>query len=526
MPQLYDSSLPVYLSTAVDATAPNVLFQKPLPVFLPEGAVITAPLPGIPVANNTFVAGTATDRTLVGTFRRPHIVAVAVTELRFVYSNWANNGTAATPNNQDVDTGAAVVIRASVEVAGTIYRLTFNGAQQVSIDGGAFVVSDPIALDLAAGTTIYSRTFVASGTWKYNGYTGALPNGGGGYVATTDLTAPGAAAVADTANQILYTPSAIIGTPVSSLTSVLIVGDSIAHGFGDAPGATAYQGRNATYPQLAGGGFIARALYGALGYLQAAIPGDRATDFVVAAGHFRRMAWAASATVMVCEYGRNDVSAARTAAQIEADLVAVWTLGANRKIRVYQTTITPRSTSTDFWRTTGAQTVDATNAVRVAVNAWIRAGAPLDPATKAPVAVGTVGALIAGRAGHPLVGYFEVTNLVETAQDSGIFKAAANVRSVTDAAATAGSPLVTSATAAFTTADLGRVLTVTASGSTFQATIQAINSASSVTVSVNAPSSVSAAQAYVYDAYSSDGTHLTPYGAAAAAAGIPVATLA
>jgi lysophospholipase L1-like esterase len=66
---------------------------------------------------------------------------------------------------------------------------------------------------------------------------------------------------------------------------------------------------------------------------------------------------------------------------------------------VFQNTITPSTTSTDSWATTGNQTPESSNAVRVQVNDWIR----------------TVPS--------PLSGYFEIADLAETARNSGIWKA-------------------------------------------------------------------------------------------------------
>lgn len=57
------------------------------------------------------------------------------------------------------------------------------------------------------------------------------------------------------------------------------------------------------------------------------------------------------------------------------------------------------------------------------MNDWIREGAPVD-SNLAAVAVGTTaaGTLRAGDAGHPLVGYFETADAVETARNSGKWK--------------------------------------------------------------------------------------------------------
>jgi hypothetical protein len=94
---------------------------------------------------------------------------------------------------------------------------------------------------------------------------------------------------------------------------------------------------------------------------------------------------------------------------------ALWQRWASRGILTWATTLTPQASSTDSWATVGNQTVmDTTKeSFRTAYNDWLRSGAPLDAVTKAPVAIGTSGALLAGTNGHPLKGYFEVADLAE-----------------------------------------------------------------------------------------------------------------
>lgn len=103
-------------------------------------------------------------------------------------------------------------------------------------------------------------------------------------------------------------------------------------------------------------------------------------------------------------------------------LTGVWRTCADAGQRVHACTITPVDTSGTF-TTTAGQTAGAHNATRAAVNDWIRAGAPINSTTLAYVPVGTVGALTAGQPGHPLIDWFETADTVETARNSGIWKA-------------------------------------------------------------------------------------------------------
>ena len=119
-------------------------------------------------------------------------------------------------------------------------------------------------------------------------------------------------------------------------------------------------------------------------------------------------------------YGSNDGANLRTAAQIEGDLSTLWQrIYATTAPLIWAGTLLPRSTSSDSFATVANQTVASWEAVRVAVNTWLRAGAPLDPTTLVPVAVGTVGAKLAGQTGHPLWKVIDTASAVESSADSG-----------------------------------------------------------------------------------------------------------
>jgi hypothetical protein len=233
------------------------------------------------------------------------------------------------------------------------------------------------------------------------------------------------------------------------------------------------------------------------------------------------MTLASLASTAIIEYGRNDISGGASLASVQSTAVTLWSMFANRGQRVFQTTITPRTTSTDGWVTTGSQTAAAGESVRVAFNAWLRAGAPVSSGVA--VAIGTSGALLAGQTGHPLYGVFEVADICESTRDSGLWKAMVSPRTVTDAVATNGSGTITSATANFQTSDIGRTITVTGAGTAgalHVALILTRNSATSISVDFNPATSVSGATMKIGDAAVLDGIHPTPYMAALMAAAV------
>lgn len=487
------------------------------------GLAVQAPPPvgGVPAVVGGYVCSTTTARTNTGTSRIPYIVGVTGTNLRLVFANWL-----VTAGFADLDNAAPVTIKASVEVGSTLLPVTFGGKLSATIDGGGWVVSDPVATEVTAGQVLYVRVHIAPTTnWYHNRF--AYAPGMGGFAANSDLTPPGSAAIPDSVSA-LYGPALITVEPTgASRQAVQVFGDSIGHGVND--GFSQWQGPNVVAPGLGGGGMFGRALAGVGGLIQSAVPGDSAGNFRTAAGHFRRAVFTTCAPVMICEYGRNDITAGRTLAQVQGDLLWLWRLGAGRGRRVYQTTITPKSTSSNGWVDLAGQTVAAGSgeSVRVAFNAWLRAGAPIISASGGPAAVGAAGALLAGQPGHPLTGYLEIADAVESFRDSGLWKPMTNQRTVTDAVTTAGGSTVTSATAAFTATDVGRTIAVAgagASGALYLGLITAVNSATSVTVSAATATTVTGA-ATVGSSYTRDGTHLDAHASVQAAAAIPAATL-
>lgn len=492
-----------------------------------DSALVLNPFVGIAVADNAYGPGSATTSTASGTSRKGHTVGTACTDLRLVYSNPYSSGATVI----DADGTNTLVLACAIEIAGTIYPLTVNGELAFTLDGPGIVTTDPLSVEVAAGTVVYSRTFVASGTWHSNCYSGTF-TGGGGWTVTSNLTLAGSAAIADS-NSNLFVPSMVVGTPTSVNNdatqgkSVVIVGDSIAHGQGDNTSTGGFINRNLTNARLAGGGFIARALYGNVGFTNLAIQTDEAAWFTAAAGHFRRARFIPAGTTLICEYGVNDVSAGKTVAQLAALLITIWNYGKSRRVRaVIQTTITPTPTSTDLWQTVGNQTVGVHDTVRVGLNTWLRAGAPIDPVLLTYVAVGTAGALTMGQPNHPLTGVWEVAYTVESAPNSGLWAGALNARTVADGACTEPSTTITSATANFTAADVGRKIFLAGAGSAgglYGGVIAQVNSTTSVGCATATATTVSGASLTVSDPYTIDGIHPSVNGHTLIAAALNVA---
>ena len=155
-------------------------------------------------------------------------------------------------------------------------------------------------------------------------------------------------------------------------------------------------------------GFIQRSFGGDYGkevpHVFIGASGETANNFTDQAKTIYRLGLARNCTAALVQLGTHDIFSGRTAAQVQANLQTIYarlrTLGINR---IYQTTITPRTTSTDSWTTVNNQTTTNVTheAERVTLNAWIRAN--------------TAG----------ISGFFEVADVVESARDSGRWKAGA-----------------------------------------------------------------------------------------------------
>lgn len=354
--------------------------------------------PRLDFASSLFTNGTDTQMNT----KLRHLLAHDVVAVRLVYLN--------------TRVGENCTIKAAVEASdGSKAPAFFNGARSKVLEAALglwnatspptnYVVSDPVGIKGAKNTAIWSRTFATVTSGEKLAVTHVLSETGEACetgTAVGDKTLTGTIAAATT---LSFGPSWILFYAPDGAISIVGLGDSIVDGWG----GSAYH----TGP-------IRLACDGKLPYHHAARGGEKSTEFQ-ASSWIDRHAQSQGGTHVIHQYGINDLQAAATAAATEASMLANWKTLANDDKRVYQTTITPKSASSDAWATTANQTTDATvNPPRLTVNAWIRDGAPIDATTLAVVATGTVGALRAGDVGHPLVGYIEWADAVESARDSG-----------------------------------------------------------------------------------------------------------
>lgn len=373
----------------------------------------TKSLPGLPVASNCWGAQGSSNgiptaaATAAVTTRSRHRATSDCADLVLCYTNMI------TLPPPEVDGPNVYTIRAAIEWGGIVLPVSFGGLRSGACDPGGLLVSDPLAVEFARGNDFWVRTYVsASGTGIVTG--NRVTYSGGEGLAVGDLTATGAGAIADSSG-FAYGPAAILGTaPDPTASTFGLVGDSIASGTGD----------SSSYSEMAAsgvvaGGFIARAMARSFAYVSVTQGSESAQQWLM---RHRRAALLNTCKHWIVQYGHNDMAAGRTATQIRADLMTIARQGKTRGAKIWLTTQTPASTSTDGWATLVNQTTSVVNQEKQALNAWLRDGCPIDSGTLAPVNTGTSsGVLRAGVAGHPVSGVLDTGAAVESSAASGMW---------------------------------------------------------------------------------------------------------
>jgi lysophospholipase L1-like esterase len=120
------------------------------------------------------------------------------------------------------------------------------------------------------------------------------------------------------------------------------------------------------------------AMRAGLGYVSLGMNGQRSDGFINNARR-NRMMLAQRCDKAVVEYGTNDLENGTTLENIKSYLSNIWEALHVRGVKqIYQTTIVPRTTSTDNWATTTNQTPTKAatsggpDSTRTLLNEWIR----------------------------------------------------------------------------------------------------------------------------------------------------------
>jgi lysophospholipase L1-like esterase len=301
---------------------------------------------------------------------------VAATDIRLLFAGFYNLSN--TPGEQPLKN--AITWKAALEktspsfatVASRGGNTTFTNAPDTTQAGG-FFLTEALGISLAAGETFnaqlehrttagsYILNLVRPFTALQNFTSATLTSGHAGTAGT--WTATGDEGV----STIQAVIPGIIGMPAYNYPAVVIFGDSIQYGTGDARDAN-----NSV-------GYVQRGLYtGGIGgnpvpSINLSKPGEKASDIANGGGTLRLTALKYASDV-ITDYLTNDIAASNSYATCIANLQAVWNLFKAYGVRVTQVLIMPRTTSTDSWATAANQTPVAgfeSGGVRDQVNAFI-----------------------------------------------------------------------------------------------------------------------------------------------------------
>lgn len=345
----------------------------------------------------------------------------AATKIRIAYGAWAYG----------TDVGTTVPIgQVTIEyphASGQFFDATFGGTQTITLNSGQVVMSDEIDLSsvggMAAGTTFNVRTWVPCNTGQnIPTFDDQITTGAADKISangTASNQCHTAYASVTSTNGGGFGPCGIFGN--NGGPSIALIGDSITQGVGDS-----------VFPSVGvHAGWADRAFNNQWGLVSLARHAERGDQWLSGISQSQtttttkhRHGLAYSCNRVICAYGNNDLYTVPnlTADQLMNVLVELWRDFRSVGTRVWATTITPRTTTTDAWATSANQTPVANGAARISVNQWLRDGAPIDINSQ-PVSVGGTG-FRAGDNRHPLVanGIIDIATAIETAQDSGVWK--------------------------------------------------------------------------------------------------------
>ena len=340
-----------------------------------------------------FVAtnGTVADSTLSGASaltawaRCVSYARASITDLRLVWGNFYANG-------GEIAGAGSFAITASVEYpVGVFTQVKFGGSASGACAAGALITSDVVPIAIPNGARFWVRQYFTSAAFSihYNNIAGIvdLTQGEGFNYSIGTLADPtmGGAMADASGGAIMIRPLAYLGTTTKA--SWLLLGDSRNAGSSD----TLSNGMGLR-------GELARLIGQDCGYSNCSRAGEAASGFN-SAGTRRRLLLP-YATHVLCGDGINDIIGGANAAATQASLTTMHNSVAGSGRVLVQTTLSPGAvTTTDAYATVANQTAGARNSIRVAVNAWIRA----IPA--------------------PLSNIFDCASIVESARDSGLWKA-------------------------------------------------------------------------------------------------------
>ena len=282
----------------------------------------------------------------------------------FTFTNGAGANTTAGP----ISAGAILTITGRNHIAtwGTQRSVTIFPARR-------FFDSDAIGLSMGPNTPFFVRgSWVASGTGFWVGDYPSASSGSTRLVGETSQRSTSSLGdhamdqyVASNSGGGYFSPWTVLGQTPTPTASVLLLGDSICAGTGDAADAYGHMG------------YMERSLGQAVPWASLCRGSTSAQQMSVNLQLPEQAAAEISATDVLLEYGRNDINASgnpQSAAATETYLktIAAPLLAAGYRVWVF--TIPPTTDSTDGWTTAAGQFLQATASATTAATATGAAG--------------------------------------------------------------------------------------------------------------------------------------------------------
>ena len=297
----------------------------------------------------------------------------------------------------DYGPGASATITCSVEYPlGTRTQILFSGIAAGSVASARSLVSDFLSINIPNGATFWVWQFYqCTGGIIINFFQDAALGDQIEYASSglTDKTLSGTITNAGNAS---FPPLRVLG--LTTKPSVLVIGDSIAAGYngGSITQTSPYDGRN---------GLICKSFASTLAFLNYSSPDTSAQSFQTNCPNRWAKITEGYYSHLVSELSANDIQNGSTAAATLGYLQTIWAAVPAGK-PIIQTTLTPKSSSTDSWATTVNQTA-LNHAAHLTLNTSIRSSP-------------------SGLTG----GYWETCNACEPVADDGLWINAASGPSI------------------------------------------------------------------------------------------------
>jgi hypothetical protein len=318
--------------------------------------------------------------------RLAHAMPAAASDIQLLYANVTRSREefeAAGPN--------PITISAAIEFPeGNFHRASFSGRPEITVAGGETVLSDPVRVSIPAQAVYYTRTTMraeaAPYLWPFTRV--SSPHCGDWVNKGNDPTQISDDPPARRDQQSkAFGPLNILGKTERPRVSVAVLGDSVVAG---EPGPG---------DRLGGRGFLERALAANVAWCNLAVNGDSLAGFLKSP-ETRLGVLRQNFTHVICALGIGDIRGGNEPV-IRERYLQVWQLLSELGLKVFQTTITTHTSSSDGWTTVEGQKIVNPNflpgGIYHRINDWIRSRP------------------------KPLSGYFDPSALLETEPDSGIW---------------------------------------------------------------------------------------------------------